>query len=506
MMPKNAHVAIIGAGPAGLTAAYELTRHGYTPQVLEKGERVGGISRTEVYKGYHFDIGGHRFYTKVDEISRLWHEVMGEDFLKVPRLSRILYDGKFYRYPLQLRDTVFKLGMVESALILWSYLRAQVNPYPVEDTFEQYVVNRFGRRLYDRFFRIYTEKVWGIPCNQIRADWAAQRIKGLSMVSAVRNALFNTNGGDVKSLIEEFHYPPLGPGMMWEQFRTIIEARGASVRTGVDVREISLDGKRVSHIVTRHDGETSTRHVDTLINSMALRQLIDRIDPAPPPAVVDAAHSLQYRDFIMVCLIVDAPDLFPDNWLYIHSPQVRVGRVQNFKNWSSAMLPDPTKTSIGMEYFCSKGDDLWSMTDADLLALAATEMQQLGLASASMVEDGTVVRQLRAYPTYDEHYMQNVGVIRHYLDGITNLQTIGRNGLHRYNNQDHSMLTGLLAARNLMGESHDLWSVNTERSYYEEFATTAKQPAPTAPLSEDDGVDVQAVADTAREQPSAHNQ
>lgn len=475
-MPSS-QVTIIGAGPAGLTAAYELASRGRPVVIYEASDQIGGISRTETYRGYRFDIGGHRFYTKVDEVERLWHTVLGDDFIERPRLSRIFYNGHFYHYPLKLQETLYQLGPAESIAILASYLAAQVAPQKPEDTFEAWVINRFGRRLYEIFFRTYTEKVWGIPCNQIRAEWAAQRIKGLSLHSAVTNALLRPKK-QIKTLINQFHYPTHGPGMMWETFADRIQTMGGQVRLGTRIERVCHDQQQVTGLMLvdadRRETEIS---VDEVISSMPLAHLIRALDPPPPPDVLAAAASLRYRDFLVVGLIVDRAHLFDDNWIYVHSPQVQVGRIQNFKNWSEAMVPDQTKTSLGMEYFCSEGDAIWRTDDDTLIQLAARELEQLGLARAADVEDGVVIRQRRAYPVYDETYYNNLTVIRSYLNSFGNLQTIGRNGLHRYNNQDHSMLTGLLAARNLLGEQHDVWNVNTERSYYESFMR--EEPAGT---------------------------
>lgn len=462
-------VVIVGAGPAGLTAAYELIQSGIQLIVLEKSDTVGGISRTEVYKEYRFDIGGHRFYTKVEAITRLWHEVLGEDLIRVPRLSRIYYRGRFFNYPLEPFNTLFNIGVTESLLILLSYFKIKLRPLEQEDTLEQWVTNRFGRRLFRTFFKTYTEKVWGIPCNKIQADWAAQRIKGLSLKKAVWNALTSKN--DTNTLIKEFDYPRLGPGMMWERFKEKIEHQGGRVDLNTGVVRFTREGQHIKSVTVCRDGETIELAGEQFISSMPVTALINRLDPPAPPSVVKAANSLRYRAFMIVSLIVDREALFPDNWIYIHSSDVKVGRIQNFKNWSPEMVPDARKTCLGMEYFCSEGDELWSMADEKLVALATKELQQLGLVQASEVEDGVVIRQPKAYPVYDREYRQHLQVIQEFLSSFDNLQTIGRNGMHRYNNQDHSMLTGWLAARNVMGESHDLWEVNTERSYYEEFMT-----------------------------------
>jgi len=462
-------VIITGAGPAGLTAAYKLVKQGIAPLVLEKGDKVGGIARTETYKGYRFDIGGHRFYTKVEVVQKLWLEVLGNDFIKVPRLSRIYYGGKFFNYPLSVFNTLLNLGMIESALILLSYFKIKVQPLTEETTFEQWVTNRFGERLYKTFFKTYTEKVWGIPCNEIQADWAAQRIKGLSLTTAVINALFGSN--DTKTLIKEFDYPRLGPGMMWEKFTEAVESKGGKVELNTGVIRIERDGYRVKNIVAEKNGEIFRFSADNFISSMPVSALINRMEPSAPEEVLHAARSLNYRAFMIVSLVVNQVNLFPDNWIYIHTPDVKVGRIQNFKNWSPEMVPDLSKTCLGMEYFCNEDDDVWNMDDGDLIKLAAKELEALNLAKASDVEDGVVIRQAKAYPVYDSEYRQHLQVLQDFLTKFENLQTIGRNGMHRYNNQDHSMLTGILAVRNLDGEKHNLWEVNTERSYYEDFTS-----------------------------------
>jgi protoporphyrinogen oxidase len=472
-MNPASSVVVIGAGPAGLTAAYELVKRGVRPVVLEKSDQVGGIARTELYKGYRFDIGGHRFFTKVEAVQHLWKEILGDDFIKVPRLSRIFYQGVYFNYPLEVKDTLKQLGVRESAKILMSYAKIKLRPCAKEETLEEWVINRFGRRLFRTFFKTYTEKVWGIECDKIGADWAAQRIKGLSLRTAVLNALFQVN--NTKTLIKEFDYPILGPGMMWERCQEKIEAQGGQVRMETGVVKIHREGSRIRSVVVRQDGQTQELPLDYLISSMPVTALVQRLDPPPPPEVLAAASSLSYRAFIIVPLIIDRNDLFPDNWIYIHSPEVKVGRIQNFKNWSPAMVPDPEKTCLGMEYFCDEGDELWNMADTELLDLATKEVAALGLASVTEVEDGVVIRQPKAYPVYDRDYRQHLQVIQDYLDTFENLQTTGRNGMHRYNNQDHSMLTGLLAVRNLFGESHDLWEVNTERSYHEQFTEESWQ-------------------------------
>lgn len=459
-------VTIIGGGPAGLTAAYELQkRSGVRPIVYEGYHLVGGISRTETHDGYRSDIGGHRFFTKVPEVQRMWTEVLGDQMIIVERLSRIYYRGRFFRYPLKLFNALRNIGVYESIRILLSYGKWRMRPSPVEDSFEQWVMNRFGGRLYMHFFRSYTQKVWGIPPREIRADWAAQRIKNLSLTKAVWNAM--GGGNSTVSLIEEFQYPRLGPGQMWEMTADSIRARNGEVHLNAPVTKVHRTGNRIDALTVA--GEKV--EVEEVVNTMALRDLIRAMDPPAPDHVVEAAERLRYRDFLIVTLVLNEADPFPDNWIYVHSPEVSVGRIQNFRAWSKDMLPNQDTASIGMEYFCHEGDELWSMSDDDLRDLAARELDQLGLASASSVIGAAVIRQPKAYPVYDGDYRASLDVVQEWLSGFENMQTVGRNGLHRYNNQDHSMLSAIYAARNILGSDYDVWEVNVDRSYHEEFET-----------------------------------
>lgn len=465
-------VIIIGGGPAGLTAGYELMKNGRKSVVIEKADKVGGISRTETYKGYRFDIGGHRFFTKVGEVQAIWKEILGDDFIQTPRLSRIYYDGKFYDYPLALLKTLNNLGPLCSTQILLSYLKAKakkkLNPNFEPQTFEEWVIDCFGERLYRIFFKTYTEKVWGIPCSQIRADWAAQRVKNLSLKQAVINALFGNQ--NAKSLIKKFDYPRFGPGMMWERCQEILEHHGSPVHLNTEIMSVQREGAHITKVIAKKGEQIFELEGDHFINSMPITALVRRLDPLPPDYVLEAAKGLNYRDFLIVSLVINQEQLFPDNWLYIHSPEFRVGRIQNFKNWSAEMVPDSQKTCLGMEYFCSEGDDLWEMNNAQLVELASQEIIKLNLGvNPGDVEDGCVIRQHKAYPVYDGEYRQHLQVLQDYIETFDNLQTVGRNGMHRYNNQDHSMLSALLAARNIVGEEHDIWNINVERSYHENF-------------------------------------
>ncbi len=480
---------IIGAGPAGLAAAYELARSGHRCRVFEQDDLVGGISRTVRHRDYRFDIGGHRFFTKVPEIQAFWEEILREDFLERPRLSRIYYKDRFFDYPLKPMNALTGLGPVEATRIGLSYVRARLFPRSPETSFEEWVANRFGYRLYEIFFKTYTEKVWGMPCAEISADWAAQRIKNLDLLKAVRNALLGSRGrGEVIStLIDRFHYPRHGPGMMWERCCEKLEESGTPVELGARVESLHHDGGRIAAVEVNRGQEDRQRvPVEHVISSMPLAHLVRSLEPQPPAEVRAAADLLRYRDFLIVVLIVDRDDVFPDNWIYIHSPDVAVGRIQNFKNWSPDMVPDPGKTSLGLEYFVNVGDDLWTAADEDLIARGIREMDRLGLVDPATVLEGTVVRMPKAYPVYDEHYRSSVETIQRYLQGLANLEVIGRNGQHRYNNQDHSMLSGIRAAQNALGASYDVWAVNVESEYLEEVAddkTTAgdrlvPQPVP----------------------------
>ncbi len=463
---NNRSVVIIGAGPAGLSAAYELSKQGAQPIVLDKADKVGGISRTETYKGYYFDIGGHRFFTKIDEINKLWHGVLGDDFLRVHRMSRIYYKGRFFDYPLRIFNTFFNIGPSESVLILLSYLKILFRPYTEELNFEQWVSNRFGKRLFRTFFKTYTEKVWGMPCHQIKSDWAVQRIKGLSLIMAISNALLGLQ--NAKSLISSFHYPLYGPGMMWQRFQGRVEANGGQVRLNSEVIRLRHENGRIIGVLTRKDGVTDEIFNEHVISSIPISHLVKMLEPKAPDKVLEAAQGLNYRAFVIVMLIIDKKNLFPDQWIYIHSPEVKVGRIQNFKNWSAAMVPDPEKTSVGMEYFCNEGDEIWMKPDTELVDMASRELSRLGLAEIDDVMDGFVVRQPYAYPVYDQEYDNHLKDIFNYLKTIDNLQTIGRNGMHRYNNMDHSMQTGIKAAQNVLGENYDLWKINEEDVYHEE--------------------------------------
>ena len=466
-------VVIIGAGPAGLTAAYELSRRGVPVTLFEGDQQVGGLARTVEYRGFRFDIGGHRFFTKVPAVAELWHYLLGSDFLTRPRLSRIFFRGRFFAYPLKPLDTLRKLGPLDSLLILCSYLQRKIVPIRPESSFEDWVSNRFGRRLYNIFFKAYTEKVWGIPCNELSAQWAAQRIRGLSVRTALLNmipgGLFQ-GGSALKTLTERFDYPRLGPGMMWEALADHCRALGGNIELESQVSRLFHDGTRITAVEVEQKNDRFVTPASRVISTMALKNLILSLSPPPPREIIAAAERLRYRDFLMVALIVNVADIFPDNWIYIHDETVQVGRIQNFKNWSSALVPDQSKSCLGMEYFCFEGDELWCMEDHDLVLLAKRELGVTGLADPGTVVDGTVVRMPKAYPMYDAGSLEALAMLQDYVEHFENIQLIGRNGMHKYNNMDHSMLAALLAVRNIFGEKHDLWAINSDDAYLEENA------------------------------------
>jgi protoporphyrinogen oxidase len=478
-MANQTKVAIIGAGPAGLTAAYLLSKKKVPVTVLEADpEYVGGISRTAKYKGFHFDIGGHRFFSKSKAVEDFWTEILPDDMLHRPRSSRIFYNNQFFAYPLKGAEALMKLGPIEAALCVASYAKARAFPNPSPRNLEEWVTNQFGKRLFGIFFKTYTEKVWGMPCTEISADWAAQRIKGLSLSSAIKNALFpgKRKPGDdkkdvIKTLIDSFRYPRKGPGMLWEECARKIRALGGNVELGERVVHCAYDAKTKRWTVTSEkDGKTTTLVAEHVISSAPLRELAHALEPKLTDAALKSADSLKYRDFLTVVLIQKEKNLFDDNWIYIHDPSVKVGRIQNFKSWSPEMIPDPDKCCYGLEYFCFEGDGLWTSKDEDLVQLAKKELEQIGLGKASEVLDGCVVRQKKAYPTYDDEYAKHVDVLRRELEErFPTLHPVGRNGMHKYNNQDHAMMTAMLTVENILADKrvYDVWQVNQDAEYHE---------------------------------------
>ena len=472
-------VVIIGAGPAGLTAAHELARRGKTCTVLEADDTVGGISRTVERDGWRFDIGGHRFFTKVKAVEQFWHEILpGEEFMLRPRMSRIYYQGKYYDYPLKPLNALRNLGPVESLRCVASYAWARVHPPRDQSTFEGWVAARFGWRLYDHFFKTYTEKVWGYPGSELQADWAAQRIKDLNLLKAISNALLPKKGQrEITTLIDQFEYPRLGPGMMWEHCCEKVEAAGSKVLMRARVTRIRCAGGKAVAVETTTDGAVTEHRSSAVISSMPLSELVRAIDPPPPTEVLAAADDLHYRDHITIALVVPESAGFPDNWVYVHDPGVKMGRIQNFGQWSPYMVRDGSGC-LGLEYFVFEGDEMWSLPDDELVELGKREIGQLGLVDPRAVEAGYVVRMPKAYPYYDADYKRNVETLRKWLEvNVPNLHPVGRNGMHRYNNQDHSMYTAMLTVENIMGAAHDVWSVNVEEEYHEQMKTADGQGA-----------------------------
>ncbi len=466
---EKVDVIIFGAGPAGLAAATKLGQNDKKVIVFEKEDQVGGISKTKEYKGYRFDLGGHRFFTKSKEVNELWDETLGKDFLKRPRLSRIYYRNKFFDYPVKPMNALKGLGLGESFMILGSYIKVKIFPSKEEKNFEQWVSNRFGKRLFNHFFRAYTEKLWGIPCEEIQAEWAAQRIKGLSLSSAVKNALFPDKSGKIKTLIDEFKYPKYGPGMMYEKIAENVGKMGGKIFKNTEVVKICHNDSQVESVVVKDkSGKEKEYKADHYLSSMPLTLLVQSLSPDVPKEAIEASKGLTYRSFITVSVILNGKNPFPDTWVYIHSPEVKMGRIQNFKSWSPFMVPDKKHIALGLEYFATEGDDLWDMKDKDLIELALNELEEIHLGKKKNYIDGFVIRVPKAYPVYDSTYPENIKKVRNFLDKFTNLQPIGRYGMFKYNNMDHSILTGLYAAENILGAHYNIWKVNADQEYHEE--------------------------------------
>lgn len=475
-------VICIGAGPAGLTAAYLLSKKDYNCLVLEKdADYVGGISRTVCHKGFRVDIGGHRFFSKSAQVEALWDEILGDDFIKRPRKSRIFYQKKFFSYPLKPFEALFKLGLFETIRVIFSYLWIKCFPIKKVKSFEDWVSNQFGRRLFQIFFKTYTEKVWGMSCQKISSDWAAQRIKGLSVKSLLLDAFTfskKKNKGDaiIKTLIDSFRYPRLGPGMMWEAAAKKITDLGNSIHLDAAVIKLQQGKDDLWQVTYLQNGQKHQTTATSLISSMPVRELIHALDASVPQNIIDAANALNYRDFLIVALVIDEIGNFDDNWIYIHDSSVKVGRIQNFRSWSADLIPEEKANCYGMEYFCFENDGLWQMSDEQLIQLAKKEVIQIGLVDESLIREGFVIRQAKAYPVYDENYKENVSIIRDYLERhFKGLHLVGRNGMHKYNNQDHAMMTAMLTAENILAANnqHDVWAVNEDALYHEQ--TSAKE-------------------------------
>jgi protoporphyrinogen oxidase len=479
-MSHHTETLVIGAGPAGLTAAYLLSKQGRQVTVLESDpQQVGGISRTVSHNGYLFDIGGHRFFSKSKAVVDLWDEILPNDFIERPRLSRIYYNGKYYAYPLKAFEALKNLGIGTSVACVASYLYARARPVKAPANFHEWVRNQFGERLFSIFFKTYTEKVWGLSCDAISADWAAQRIKGLDLGAAIIDGVKRSlglrkrqkaGGPVIKTLIESFRYPRRGPGMMWEAAAEKTARQGGNILLDRTVDSLAYEPATGIWTVSarRGDGSRETFTARHVVSSAPVRELVNAIRPRPLSTF--NARSLNYRDFLTVALIAKSDQNFPDNWIYIHDPSVKVGRVQNFRSWSPEMIPDETHTCLGLEYFCFEGDGLWNSADADLVALAKAEIGRIGLIDPADVVDACVVRQPKAYPVYDEDYAHHVATVRRELErDFPTLHLVGRNGMHKYNNQDHAMMTAMLTVENICAGTrrHDVWRVNEDAEYTE---------------------------------------
>jgi protoporphyrinogen oxidase/putative flippase GtrA len=473
-------IYILGAGPAGLAAAYTLTQQGRSVVVVERDDRVGGLAKSIEYQGFILDYGPHRFYTKLAPVLKLWDDVLGSEQVTVPRLTRIYYGRKYFNYPLKAIETLLALGIVESLRIIASYAQTQLFPPAHPKNFSEWVSARFGKRLFEIFFEAYTEKLWGIPCTEISADWAAQRIKGLSLLKAIRTALFG-NDGKVKTLIDQFQFPRLGSGQLYDKIEDSLRQHNQAVLLNTEVVQLHHEGQRVTQLTlkNRQTGEESTVVCGGVISSVPISLLLGQMmTPPPQEQIVSYARSLKFRNTVLVYLMVEGNALFPDNWLYINEPSVQVGRVTNFANWSPDMLPNSHQTPLCCEYWCNFDDPMWQQPEADLVQLAAQELRKIGLLHHEQISGGFIVRLPRTYPIYTGDYQVALTEIQSYLKRFENLQLVGRYGAFKYNNQDHSLLMGILAAENVLTPGkHNLWAVNSDSDYVEEaqadVATTA---------------------------------
>lgn len=459
---------VIGSGPAGISAAHALSGREIPSLILEKDSQIGGLCKTVEYKGFRCDIGGHRFFTKNQEIQGLWESILGQEFMIRPRVSRIYYRGKFFHYPLRIGNALRGLGILTSSAVISSYLKSQIFPIKPERNFAEWVSNRFGHKLFTIFFKTYTEKVWGIPCTDISADWAAQRIRNLSLGKALLHSLGVGKRHQVASLIEKFHYPRYGPGQMFEAMLDRAVRQGAELHRNQEVIEVTYQQNKITEVKTMSHGQVLTFPCSHCFSSMPLDELVKKLRPLPPDRVLGAAHALRYRSIITVNLLFRQPTLIPDNWIYIHSPEIQACRLQLYANWSPYMVPAASFSSVGFEYFCNENDGLWALPHDALIAKALSDLGKLGFYRKEDLLDGFVVRYAKAYPIYEKNYMENVRIIREWLSLFDNLYCIGRYGQFRYNNMDHAMMTGILAVRRMLGEDVDPWSVNAEAEYLEE--------------------------------------
>lgn len=457
--------AVIGAGPAGITAAYQLAKAGVTVDVYESSAQVGGLARTIALWGMKADVGPHRFFSKDTRVNKLWLELAQQDYTMINRLTRIYYKGKFFHYPLKPIDALKNLGIEESLKCLSSFAGQKINPVKLNGSFENWVTHRFGKRLYELFFKTYSEKLWGISCAELDDDFAAQRIKKLSLSEAVSNAFSLLKKTGHQSLVDRFAYPNNGTGMIYERMQDYIVKSGNHVFLQSPVQKVVVENNTVKGI------ETSKGEIifyDRIISTMPLSQLVTRMDGVPKD-IKAFADALKFRNAIMVYLLIEGHDLFPDNWMYIHSADLQTGRITNFRNWSPELYQNSSDTILMLEYWCYTGDEFWEKKDEDLIALAKKEILQTGLIKDKKIKEGFVLRIPKCYPVYEKGYREKLKPVEQYLDTINNLQAIGRFGAFKYNNQDHSILMGMLAAENIiLSSKHNLWDINTDYDDYQE--------------------------------------
>ena len=461
------NVGIIGAGPAGITAAYQLTKAGIKTEVYEASPTVGGLAKTISLWNQRVDLGPHRFFSTDRRVNELWLEVIGDEYSMVDRLTRIYYDRKFYNYPLKIGNALQNMGPIDALHCLTSYFWEKVNPTRQDGSFEDWVVHQFGRHLFNIFFKTYSEKLWGISCKELDADFASQRIKKLSLTEAIKNAIRSGQGNKHKTLVDRFAYPNLGSGVIYDRMATYIEANGGIVHRSSPVNRVVTEHNRATHLEMT-DG--SVKAYDQIISTMPITLLVARL-PHTPQHILDHADSLHFRNTTLVYLKIDRTDLFPDNWIYVHDPTLQFGRLTNFRNWSPHLYGNETNSILALEYWSYDEDALWSATDDELIALGTQEIRTTGLIGDADVLDGHVVRIRRCYPVYDRDYKNHLKPIEQYLSGIQNLTVIGRYGAFKYNNQDHSILMGILAAEKVAFDTdHSLWDINTNYEAYQEEA------------------------------------
>ncbi len=469
---KSYECCIIGAGPAGLGVAYELVKNGVKDiLIIDKNKLVGGLARTDVLYGDRFDVGPHRFFTKNKEVDKIWHDTLGPAFQPITRLTRICYKNKYFNYPIKLADVLIKMGLVGSLSLIFSFLFSQINKKNKPVTLEQWIIQKFGRKLYETFFKTYTEKVWGIPCNKIGAEWAAQRIKGLDVFEVLKNALPGVKNKKIKTLVEEFNFPVLGAGQMYETMCEKLVSQGVKLMLESKVIRFNRQDNTVKSIdVLGVNGEEMNISSKQFFSSIPLAHYFRMLNPAESGQILDSVEMLRYRDHITVNLLIGREKVFPDQWIYVHSPDVQIARITNYKNFSKKMVKDKNKTTLSVEYFVFMSDDLWSKTDESLSAMAINELEKMRLIKRDEVERYWVVRQTEAYPIYYLGFQDHYESLKSRIDQFVNFYSIGRAGMHKYNNQDHSLISGVLAARNylkLPASPYALWDINVDAEYHE---------------------------------------